>query len=122
VIASSQTLPAIGITAYTALASTADAFTISVSGGVMHRMNRWTYSLIMAAVFILPAIGTTGCAGRVTYGTRVYDPYHRDYHTWNDNEVVIYRQYWVDRHQPYRDYRRLKRNERREYWEWRHRR
>jgi hypothetical protein len=78
--------------------------------------------LIFASVLGAPLMLASGCAGRVTYGSRVYDPYRRDYHPWNDNEIVIYRQYWNERHQPYRDYGRLKRNQRREYWEWRHRR
>ena len=88
----------------------------------MHRRNRYFGVLIIATAFLLPIAVSIGCAGRATYGTRVYDPYYRDYHPWNDSEVVLYRQYWAERRQPYRDYRKLDRNERRDYWEWRHKR
>jgi hypothetical protein len=85
-------------------------------------LHRYFGIAVLSAAFVLPVMVTAGCAGRVTYGARVYDPGYRDYHDWNDNEVVFYRQYLNERHQPYREFRRLNRGQQREYWEWRHKR
>src|SRR5258708_23294351 len=37
---------------------------------------------------------------------RVYDPYRRDYHRWDDREERSYRGYLVERHRSYIVYRR----------------
>ena len=52
---------------------------------------------------------------------RVYDPYYTDYHVWNDEEIVYYRRWCGETHRdPNRDFRRLSRDEQKEYWTWRH--
>lgn len=52
---------------------------------------------------------------------RVYDPYYTDYHVWDDNEAVYYRQWLNERHRdPDRDFRKLPPEEQKEYWTWRH--
>ena len=51
---------------------------------------------------------------------RVYDRTHKDYHIWDENEERSYRQYLSEKHQDFRDYFKLKRNQRNEYWNWRH--
>ncbi len=51
---------------------------------------------------------------------RVYDPYHKDYHNWDDREDGVYRHWLEDRHEAYRDFNSLKRNQQRAYWNWRH--
>jgi hypothetical protein len=53
-------------------------------------------------------------------GYRAYDPGYSDYYTWDDHEGVYYNQWIVETHRPHRDYRRLKRNDQRAYWQWRH--
>ncbi len=52
---------------------------------------------------------------------RYYDKEHKDYHEWNDNEGKAYR-HWVteEKHQPYRDFHKAKRNDQADYWRWRH--
>ena len=47
---------------------------------------------------------------------------HRDYHRWDDREDRTYRIYWGDRYKDrkFREYRRMKREEQRDYWRWRH--
>jgi hypothetical protein len=52
---------------------------------------------------------------------RVYDPYHKDYHAWNTGEDRAYR-HWIveERHERYRAINRLRNDDRRAYWEWRH--
>ena len=62
-----------------------------------------------------------GCGGgHVAVGYRAYDPGYSDYHTWDNREGVYYNQWVVETHRPHRDYRRLKRNDQRAYWQWRH--
>ena len=53
---------------------------------------------------------------------RYYDRERRDWHAWNENENRAYRHWLMEerREQRYREYRRLKANEQRAYWRWRH--
>ncbi|MGH9727838.1 MAG: hypothetical protein ACRD33_10165 [Candidatus Acidiferrales bacterium] len=74
-------------------------------------------SFFLAAAFFLSTI-TVGCAARGSY--RVYDPEYRDYHRWNNNEVVYYQRWEVDTHRRHEDFRRRNREEQNEYWTWRH--
>ncbi len=61
-----------------------------------------------------------GCAYHEGYGYRVYDPYYRQYHVWGPDEYGYYNQWIYETHRPYREYRRLRPEEQREYWGWRH--
>lgn len=81
----------------------------------MHRLTRYSASLILAAAMLTPLVGT-GCEARV----RVYDEYHRDYHRWDNREDHIYRLYLSDRHLDYREYNSLDHDHQRDYWNWRH--
>jgi len=81
-------------------------------------MRRHLSSLLLSAVFAA-ALVTTGCAEHHYY--RVYDPYHNDYHRWDDNEVVYYNQWAVQtHHDPHRDFRKLSKDDQKDYWNWRH--
>jgi len=52
---------------------------------------------------------------------RAYDPYYTDYHVWDRDEVVYYRRWSDETHRDWhRDFRRLRPEEQREYWTWRH--
>jgi hypothetical protein len=73
--------------------------------------------LCLTALIAFP-VASTGCAVRAR--ARVYDPYHNDYHRWDDNERRAYRHYWGEKHEQYRDYNRLNDAQKREYWDWRH--
>jgi len=81
----------------------------------MSPINRILSSTIFAASLMIP-VANTGCAGRV----RIYDDYHSDWHTWDRNEDVVYRSYWGERHEPYRDYKKLNKDQQKDYWNWRH--
>jgi len=81
----------------------------------MSQIKRILSSTFLAASLLIAA-ANSGCAARV----RVYDEYHSDYHTWDRNEDVVYRGYLTDRHQPYRDYKKLNKDEQKDYWNWRH--
>jgi hypothetical protein len=83
-------------------------------------MRRHLRVFVIAAALISPLVMVTGCATHVAVGYRTYDPYYRDYHVWNDNEIVYYNQWVVETHRPRRDFRRLRRREQQDYWRWRH--
>ena len=77
-------------------------------------------SLLLAATLLSP-LATIGCAERHYY--RVYDPYYSDYHDWDDHERVYYQQWVVETHRDtHRDFRKLDKDDQRQYWTWRHRR
>jgi hypothetical protein len=71
-------------------------------------------SCLVACLFAV--VAASGCAGRV----RVYDNYHSDWHRWDGYENQEYHAYWNERHERYRDYKRLNKDEQRNYWSWRH--
>jgi hypothetical protein len=84
--------------------------------------NFYRRSLLVAAALVLPVI-SSGCAARVGVGVgyRSYDPYHTDYHVWDDHERVYYNNWVVETHRDaHRDYRKLKKDEQKQYWDWRH--
>jgi hypothetical protein len=72
-------------------------------------------STVLATSLLITVAGS-GCAGRV----RVYDEYHSDWHSWDHNEDSAYRGYWSGRHEQYRDYNKLNKDEQKDYWNWRH--
>jgi hypothetical protein len=51
---------------------------------------------------------------------RYYDREGRDYHTWNNQEDRAYRLYLGEQHRDYREFRRTKAPEQRQYFKWRH--
>jgi hypothetical protein len=82
----------------------------------MHCASRYLGSLLLAAAFLAPAV-TTGCGG---HSYRVYDPYHNDYHRWDSHETVYYNQWTTDNHRDNRDFRKLNKDDQKQYWDWRH--
>ena len=76
---------------------------------------------ILTTTAFAAIIATIGCTGSVVVGYRAYDPYRADYHVWDANEGVFYNQWVIETHQnPHRDYRRMRKDEQRAYWQWRH--
>ena len=52
---------------------------------------------------------------------RVYDPYYTDYHSWDRDEDVYYHRWAAETHRDAnRDFRKLRPEEQKEYWTWRH--
>ena len=74
--------------------------------------------LSIFAALLLSASLAAGCAGRVEY--RTYDPYYHDYHVWGDAELPYYHAWIVETHHPNIDYQHLRRQDREQYWRWRH--
>ncbi len=73
----------------------------------------WSSVLLSTATF-------AGCSAHVSAGYRVYDPYAADYHVWGPGEDVYYHRWLGERHYDDRDFRRLNRDQQRDYWQWRH--
>jgi len=74
-------------------------------------------SFLLAAVVATTAM-TVGCG---EHHHRVYDPYYTDYHAWNHDEIIFYRQWCSETHRNSgRDFRKLRPEEQQEYWTWRH--
>ncbi|MBV9888321.1 MAG: hypothetical protein JO119_17380 [Acidobacteria bacterium] len=80
------------------------------------RMFKNCAPLLTLAAAGLVTVAGVGCGGDVRY----YDDYHRDYHRWNNHEVIVYHSYWDGRHEQYREYNTLNKDEQRDYWKWRH--
>jgi hypothetical protein len=75
-------------------------------------------SVAFLAMALSCSVAGLACAPRHSY--RVYDPYYTDYHVWNHDEVVYYRQWSRETHHRDRDFRKLPPAEQKEYWTWRH--
>jgi hypothetical protein len=64
------------------------------------------------------SLTTARCAEHHYY--RVYDPCYRDYHVWNDSEVVYYQRWAAEtHHDPNRDFQKIPPDEQKDYWNWR---
>ena len=84
----------------------------------MSSKSRFLSRLFLAGALASGALGTA-CGGHHYY--RAYDPYYSDYHVWDHNEVVYYNQWSAEYHRdPHRDFRKLRPEEQKEYWTWRH--
>ncbi len=73
-----------------------------------------TPDAVLLGINLVPSIGGIGCSAH--HYCRVYDPYYTDYHVWNNDETVYYRQ-WSNENHRYanRDFRRLPAEEQKEY-------
>jgi len=73
-----------------------------------------------SALLALPLwlVCLAGCSARVGY--RTYDPYYHDYHVWSDAETPYYNAWIVETHHPNVEYRGLHKDDREQYWRWRH--
>lgn len=74
-------------------------------------------SLLLAAALISPVV-IGGCAAHASY--RMYDPYHEDYHPWDNHETNFYVQWEGETHREHRDFDKRGKDDQKEYWNWRH--
>ena len=82
----------------------------------MNRRSNPLGTLLLTGVIAASGAGIA-CAEHHQY--RVYDPYYTDYHNWDRNENGYY-QRWADETHRDRDFRKLRPEEQKEYWTWRH--
>jgi len=74
-------------------------------------------SMILVIAFGVAIL--TSCAEHHYY--RAYDPYHNDYHAWDNHETVYYQRWALEtHHDPHHNYRKLNHDEQKQYWNWRH--
>ncbi len=84
----------------------------------MDRKSRFFSSCFLAAALTC-GVMRAACGGHHAY--RVYDPYYSDYHVCNDTEVTYYHNWARENHRDEnRDFRKLRPEEQKEYWTWRH--
>jgi hypothetical protein len=81
----------------------------------MRLLRNWSFALFLFAATLGSSGLMTGCAVHA----RVYDPYYHDYHGWN-GETVYYNQWEHDTHREHRDFNKRNDDEKKEYWDWRH--
>jgi uncharacterized protein YecT (DUF1311 family) len=92
----------------------------------MHRGNQYLASLFVSAALLAPMGAFAFASPQDDHERhereehRVYDPYRKDYHNWDQRENEAYRHWLEERHEAYVDYERLKHKEQRAYWNWRH--
>jgi hypothetical protein len=79
-------------------------------------MRRLVGLLALSGALLVPVIGFAD------EHHRYYDRERHDWHEWNEHENRAYRHWLMEerREQRYREYRRLKVEEQRAYWRWRH--
>ena len=80
----------------------------------MHRFLLST--LLLSSVLITPV----ALRAEDSHDRRYYDREGKDYHTWNTQEDRAYRVYLGEQHREYREFPRVKVNQQREYFRWRH--
>jgi hypothetical protein len=59
---------------------------------------------------------SAGCAVHARY----YDPGHSDYHRFGPNERPYYNRWATENHHDHDDFKKLKPEDQRNYWDWRH--
>ena len=83
----------------------------------MFRGHRYISAILLALALFLPLV-LSGCAVGASY--RVYDPGYKDYHQWDNDEVVYYQRWEVETHRDHREFKKRHADEQNEYWTWRH--
>ena len=81
----------------------------------------WNTALLGAALMTPIAIVPTALRAQDHREARKYqDKQHNDEHEWNDHEDRAYRMWAKENHRKYRDFSKLKDDDRQSYWGWRH--
>ena len=84
-------------------------------------MNRYATALLLAVSVSAPLVMAQDRATTTTTTTkRYYDPSHKDYHQWNDNEDRSYTVFRTEKHIPDHTFVKARRTEQNQYWSWRH--
>ena len=88
---------------------------------MMNQPYHFVSSLFLAAAITAPAsIMAAPKAQDASVQVRVYDAGHKDYHNWDDHEDQVWHQYLKDNHRKDEDFKKAKRKDQLEYWNWRH--
>jgi hypothetical protein len=79
---------------------------------------RFLNAAMLAAALMAPVAMTTGTL--LAEDRHYHDKGHDDDHVWNTHEDKAYRIWVKENHRRYRDFARLREEERENYWRWRH--
>src|SRR5580704_16684393 len=95
----------------------------------MHRTHKYLGSLLLGLALVAP-IGLQGNNFREDSREdareqnererRYYDRDYKDYHRWDNREDGRYRSWGTERHEVYRPFYKLHRDQQRAYWKYRH--
>jgi hypothetical protein len=84
-------------------------------------MHRFLNTVLLGTALLIPAVVTTPSLRAEDKPARVYhDKGRNEDHQWNDHEDRAYRMWVKENHRKYRDFDKLKEEEQRSYWTWRH--
>lgn len=82
-------------------------------------INRFLNATILSATLLAPVAVTTP-ALRADDHKSYHDRERNEDHEWNAHEDKAYRIWVKENHRKYRDFGKLKEEERQDYWHWRH--
>ena len=85
----------------------------------MHRAHTYLASLLLTTALAAPAAIMAAPVPQEVQ-VRVYDKDHKDYHNWDDNENRAWGQFLTENHRSSHDFKKSKKKEQSEYWNWRH--
>jgi hypothetical protein len=90
-------------------------------GNNMNGKHLYIASLFLTAALVLPvAMMAAPAPQRAGVQLRVYDSGHKDYHNWDDNENHAWGLYLTQNNRKPHEFRKAKKREKSEYWNWRH--
>jgi hypothetical protein len=80
----------------------------------------WNTALLSAALLVPIAMAPRVMRADEPAARTYHDKKHNDNHEWNSHEDQAYRMYAQQNNRKYRDFDKLKENDRQGYWNWRH--
>jgi hypothetical protein len=80
----------------------------------------WNTALLSAALMVPIAMAPRVMRAEEQTARTYHDKQHNDDHQWNGQEDKAYHVYVKDTHRKYRDFDKIKENDRQAYWGWRH--
>lgn len=83
-------------------------------------MPRFWKAALLGAALIMPITLAPVTLRADDHARTYHDKAHNDDHEWNSHEDQAYRMYAKENHRKYRDFSRVKENDRQNYWNWRH--
>jgi len=81
-------------------------------------MSRFLTSMALGLITLAPMASTV--VGADSHPRTYHDKARNEDHEWNSQEDKAYRIWLKENHRKYRDFAKLKEEERQTYWGWRH--
>ncbi len=91
---------------------------IAYLAGMSTFTSRFLHTSALGMALLAPAFLTTGSL--LADDHHYHDKGHNDDHAWNAHEDRAYRIWVKENHRRYRDFAKLKEEDRESYWAWRH--